>query len=79
MKTKNRFYFAILTAAILTATSCHDDMIPISITDTYQPNNKLETIADSALAARCSNGVFVGRLSDNILTFKGIPYAKPPI
>lgn len=79
MKTKIRFYFAILTAAILTATSCHDDMIPISITDTYQPNNKLESIADSALAARCSNGIFVGRLSDNILTFKGIPYAKPPI
>jgi para-nitrobenzyl esterase len=79
MKIQKRIAFAVLTAVFLIAVSCHDDMIPVAITDTYHPNSTLETLADTSLAARCSNGIFVGKLNDNILTFKGIPYAKPPI
>ena len=31
------------------------------------------------LTASCSNGVFEGVLSDDIISWKGIPYAKPPV
>ena len=34
---------------------------------------------DPALSAKCCNGVFVGRESDGVLIFRGIPYAKPPV
>ena len=31
------------------------------------------------LSVTCNNGIFVGLQKDNVLSFKGIPYAKPPI
>ena len=31
------------------------------------------------LSVTCNNGIFVGTQKDNVLSFKGIPYAKPPI
>ena len=34
---------------------------------------------DPALAARCDNGVFVGEKKDQVLSFRGIPYACPPV
>ena len=31
------------------------------------------------LSVTCNNGIFVGLQKDNVLSFKGIPYAKPPV
>lgn len=34
---------------------------------------------DMSNAVKCENGIFVGRRKGNVKTFKGIPYAKPPV
>jgi len=34
---------------------------------------------DRDLSVKCRNGVFVGLDTDGVLSFKGIPYAKPPV
>lgn len=35
---------------------------------------------DKALAVKCINGTFVGRMTDNVIAYKGIPFtAKPPV
>ena len=41
-------------------------------------NRALSGPYDPALAAVCSNGVFVGRESDGVVAFKGVPFAQPP-
>ena len=33
---------------------------------------------DRELAVRCHNGIFVGREKNDVLAYKGIPFAKPP-
>lgn len=37
-----------------------------------------ETV-DTSPTVKCYNGTFVGSLEDGIASFKGIPYAKPPV
>ncbi|MCR5783703.1 MAG: carboxylesterase family protein [Clostridia bacterium] len=34
---------------------------------------------DDSLAAVCSNGVFVGLADNGVISYKGIPYAEPPV
>ena len=34
---------------------------------------------DAALAVKCHNGIFVGTERDGVRSFKGIPYAMPPV
>ena len=34
---------------------------------------------DSNLNAECSNGIFKGLLSDDVIIWRGVPYAKPPV
>ena len=34
---------------------------------------------DAALAVKCSNGTFVGTETDRVRSYKGIPYAVPPV
>ena len=34
---------------------------------------------DAALAVKCSNGTFVGTQTDGVRSYKGIPYALPPV
>ena len=34
---------------------------------------------DESLAAHCHNGTFVGQADGAVLSFKGIPYAEPPV
>ncbi|MBR5620857.1 MAG: carboxylesterase family protein [Clostridia bacterium] len=45
----------------------------------YGENKQIAGAYDADDAARCSNGVFVGRETDGVLAFKGIPYAVPPV
>ncbi len=35
--------------------------------------------AENPARVTCENGVMLGRLEDGVLSFKGIPYAKPPV
>lgn len=45
----------------------------------YGENKVITADYDEALSAVCENGIFVGREKEGILSFKGIPFAQPPI
>ena len=45
----------------------------------YGENRIIGTDYDERLAARCTNGCFVGKEREGVLCFKGIPFAKPPV
>lgn len=45
----------------------------------YGVNRPIEGAYDPALSARCRNGVFVGKRKDDIVSFKGVPFAQPPV
>lgn len=49
------------------------------VRDSYGDNQMILGEYDPALSAKCHNGVFVGKKSDDALVFKGIPFAKPPV
>ena len=34
---------------------------------------------DKSLSVTCNNGIFIGKEEGNVISYKGIPYAKPPI
>lgn len=41
--------------------------------------NKEITKYDESLAVKCNNGIFVGLKDGDVISYKGIPYAEPPI
>ena len=45
----------------------------------YGENHRVEGVYDQTLAVSVENGTYVGRKIDGVLSFKGIPYAKPPV
>ena len=49
------------------------------IRDSYGVNMTVCGDYDQSLSARCENGIFVGRKSESICEFRGIPFAKPPV
>ena len=49
------------------------------IKKTYKKNNKLEKIPENSYPVKCLNGIFLGKEKENIISYKGIPFAKPPI
>lgn len=47
--------------------------------ESYKPNLKIEGDYDRAVAAECVNGTFVGKTSEGVTAFRGIPFAAPPV
>ena len=45
----------------------------------YGENKVIENDYDKSLAVKCENGVFVGKKLNDVIAYKGIPFAKPPI
>lgn len=45
----------------------------------YDENRIIDGEYDESLAARCFNGIFVGRAFGSSVEYRGIPYAKPPV
>ncbi len=50
-----------------------------SVDDNFKKNSQIVGPYDSAVAASCINGVFVGKNDDGVVAFKGIPFAEPPV
>lgn len=50
-----------------------------SVDDNFKKNSQIVGSYDSAVAAPCINGVFVGKNDDGVVAFKGIPFAEPPV
>lgn len=50
-----------------------------SIRCAYGENTPVTGAYDKALAVTCCNGTFVGERTGQVLAFKGIPFAKPPV
>lgn len=53
---------------------CFDDMLKL-----YGENKEVNYDYDKSLSVKCENGTFVGKLKNDVISFKGIPFAKPPI
>ena len=45
----------------------------------YGENREITGDYDPELCVKCRNGAFVGRLNGDIMEFRGIPFAKPPV
>lgn len=45
----------------------------------YGENKEITGSYENDLSVKCNNGVFLGKKTENVLSFKGIPYAKPPV
>ena len=45
----------------------------------YGENKEITGDYDKSLSVTCNNGIFLGKKIKNVISFKGIPYAKPPI
>ena len=46
----------------------------------YKKNSKLNSIPKDSYPIKCLNGIFIGKKEpDEIIAYKGIPFAKPPI
>ena len=49
------------------------------IRGSYGVNMPISGNYDKSLSARCENGVFVGKKSDRVCEFRGVPFAEPPV
>ena len=45
----------------------------------YGENKEIKGDYDKTLSKTCNNGIFVGTKKVNVISFKGVPYAKQPI
>ncbi len=55
------------------------DNIRARIRSAWGENRPIAGAGDSAPAARCRNGTFVGTRQEGVLIFRGIPFACPPV
>ena len=56
------------------------DQIRAEISADYGENREIENgVYDSRLAVTCHNGTFVGTEENQVRSYKGIPYARPPV
>lgn len=51
----------------------------VRVLNLYGENKIIEGKYDSKLAVKCENGIFVGKEKNGILSYKGIPFALPPV
>ena len=49
------------------------------VRDSYGQNRIVTGEYDASLSAVCGNGVFVGKRDGDVLSFRGVPFAKPPV
>lgn len=45
----------------------------------YGVNRVIEGEYDEKLSAKCHNGTFVGKMDGDVLVYRGVPFAQPPV
>ncbi len=78
---KKKFVLAALVIACIAATlfAFRGDGYKEAKLLEYAPNNEITGSYDKALAAKCENGVFVGKKNGDVIEFRGIPFAQQPV
>ena len=66
---------ALFAASAFTFQVRADEYVP----PVYGENREITGSYDESLAAACVNGTFVGSRSGNVVSYKGIPFAKVPV
>ena len=77
-----RFWFTLLLVGVIFFSGCgtgDHDVTKAQIRAMYGENDIISGEYDGSLAAVCSNGVFVGLADNDVISYKGIPYAEPPV
>ena len=85
-KTIKNAYIRVLRAALIllpvllfVACGTGSDGQKDLVTSLYGVNHQIEGSYDEEHAVKCGNGTFVGLAEDGVVSFKGIPYAEPPV
>ena len=79
---KKRVLMIAVFIGVLLLSGCSADdhnAVKAQIQNLYGKNEIISGDFDDSLAAVCSNGVFVGLVDNGVISYKGIPYAEPPI
>lgn len=79
---KKRGWIIALLIGVLLLSGCgadEYDTTKAQIRSLYGENEIISGDYDESLAATCNNGVFVGLDDRGVISYKGIPYAEPPV
>lgn len=69
----------VVAAIACGCAGCRKDTRQAAQPESFPLNQAISGSYDTVHAVKCSNGIFVGREADGILSFKGIPYAQQPV
>ena len=71
----------LILVLTLFLSGCGSEINPseIRMQELYGQNNEITSEYNTNLSAVCNNGIFVGKESNGVVAFKGIPYAEQPI
>ncbi|MCR5626138.1 MAG: carboxylesterase family protein [Lachnospiraceae bacterium] len=45
----------------------------------YGKNRRLSSVPEAVPSVQCENGIFIGKTLGGVTSYKGVPYAKPPV
>ena len=77
---KSRIVFMVIILLGLLFCGCgRENPVKSAVQATIGINREITGGCDEALAAVCSNGIYVGRAEGSVISYKGIPYAEPPV
>ncbi|MBR6941037.1 MAG: carboxylesterase family protein, partial [Clostridia bacterium] len=79
---KKRVWIIALLVGVLLLSGCNAgdyEAVKTQVRNLYGENEIITGEYDSSLAAVCNNGVFVGLNDNGVISYKGIPYAEPPV
>ena len=73
-------FVLILVLSLLAACGCSkEDPMKAAVLASAGENREITGEYDKALSVTCRNGTYAGLNDDGVLSFKGIPYAEPPV
>ena len=73
------FFFYPLSFSSLITDKINEKKYKKLMKSIYGENKEITDNYDKSLSIACNNGIFVGKKEGDVISFKGIPFAKPPI